>query len=53
MNKHATIEELLEVVFLVRSLPMLYTEDTSRVDSKIKCKKLKLGRGQAYDRSSD
>jgi hypothetical protein len=34
MNKYATIEELLEAVFSMWSVPKLYNENTSRVDSQ-------------------
>jgi hypothetical protein len=31
-GKHATMEELLDAVFSMQSMPVLHIEDTSRVD---------------------
>jgi hypothetical protein len=42
-----TLEGLLEAVFPVGSAPRLYSEDPRPT------KRLRLGGGQAYDRSSD
>jgi hypothetical protein len=77
-DTHATIQEMLEVVFSMRSVPRLYNKATRRVEL---CRqqaeviqnhentnvrdigkgeaghrlyiRLKLGGGQAYDRSND
>jgi hypothetical protein len=50
------IEGLLEAVFSVGSTLRLYSEDLRPAETLIqnrKCKRPKLGGGQAYDRSSD
>jgi hypothetical protein len=55
-DTHATIEVLLETVFSTRSVQRGFKEDKwgYRVSSvREKYKRLKLGCGQAYDRSSD
>jgi hypothetical protein len=52
MNKHATIQDLLETVFSMLSDRKLYNENQG--DKLVrKYKRLKLGGGQAYDRSND
>jgi hypothetical protein len=51
-DTYATIGEPLEVVFSVWSVPKLYQEDQIPLPVK-KYKRLKLGGGQAYDRSSE
>jgi hypothetical protein len=47
------IELLLETVFSVWSVPRSYLEDNRGDPVSAKFKGLKLGGGQAYDRSSD
>jgi hypothetical protein len=46
-DMNATIEALLQVVFCLRSVPRLYDE------GQLPFKRLKLGDGEAYDRSSN
>jgi hypothetical protein len=52
VNTPTTIEDLLKAVFSVGSAPRLYKGDPGPAE-RIKYKRLKLGGGEAYDRSSD
>jgi hypothetical protein len=49
-----TLEKLLEAVFCMRPVSRLYNEESRRLGlHPWKYKRLKLGGGQAYDRSND